>query len=313
MSILSLAIPTFNRPDIIYGNLSSILDELIELSIPVYISDDSSNDDTKLIISELQVQYDKIYYVKNTPGLGHDLNCIRTLSLPSEDYIWYLGDSILIGKGELSKIIDLLESEDFDFVFCNAVARNLSIPSKTMTDPLEIFDSLSWHLTMTGASIYKKSRIGWISDLDLSKFKNFPQTAIVFESLIMSPVSVKWINRKIISTSLQKKSYWSKSVFNVFIDDYQNFVKNLSNFYPLLSKINSFKKHSVNSGIFTYRSIFQFRMNGYYDKEMYQRYGKALSLSSNLNQFFLFIISMFPKKVIKYFYHLNLKVNGNNF
>jgi len=129
--------------------------------------------------------------------------------------------------------------------------------------------------------------------------------------LIMSPVSVKWINRKIISTSLQKKSYWSKSVFNVFIDDYQNFVKNLSNFYPLLSKINSFKKHSVNSGIFTYRSIFQFRMNGYYDNEMYQRYGKALSLSSNLNQFFLFIISMFPKKVIKHVYHLNLKVNGN--
>ena len=58
---------------------------------------------------------------------------------------------------------------------------------------------------MTGATIYKKNRIEWISGLDLSKVKNFPQTAIVFESLIMSPVRVKWINEKIISTSLQKK------------------------------------------------------------------------------------------------------------
>lgn len=312
MSILALAIPTFNRPEIIYKNLSTILDELIELSIPVYISDDSSNLDTKLIFNDLQAKYDKIYYFKNTPGLGHDLNCIRTLSLPSEDYIWYLGDSILIGKGELRKIINLLKSKDFDFVFCNAVGRNLSIPSKTMTDPLEIFDSLSWHLTMTGATIYKKNRIEWISGLDLSKVKNFPQTAIVFESLIMSPVRVKWINEKIISTSLQKKSYWSKSVFSVFIDDYQNFVKNLSDFYPLLLRINSFKKHSVNSGVFTYRSIFQFRMNGYYDKEIYHRYGKVLSSSSNLNKFYLFIISIFPKKVIKHAYNFYLKVNGNN-
>ena len=65
--MLSVAIPTYNRTDILISNLQSILDELIEHQIAVYISDDSNNEETEIAIQELQTIHPLIFYFKNEP------------------------------------------------------------------------------------------------------------------------------------------------------------------------------------------------------------------------------------------------------
>ncbi|MDO5614615.1 MAG: glycosyltransferase [Cruoricaptor ignavus] len=98
---LSITIPTYNRPEILEKTILSFIDESLLYDINVYISDDSTNNLTENLILKLQKTYPKfkIHYHKNPINLGHDKNCIKALSLSSQDYIWYLGDSCSINRG----------------------------------------------------------------------------------------------------------------------------------------------------------------------------------------------------------------------
>ena len=82
-----------------------MLPEIKEFSIPIFISDDSKDCDTKNVIQELNGIYEYIFYYKNTPSLGHDHNIFHTLGLAKSDYVWMLGDSMLIKKGAIAKAI----------------------------------------------------------------------------------------------------------------------------------------------------------------------------------------------------------------
>jgi len=47
---LSIAISSYNRSEILKENLLLMLDEIKEFSIPIYISDDSTNDDIERFV-----------------------------------------------------------------------------------------------------------------------------------------------------------------------------------------------------------------------------------------------------------------------
>jgi len=85
--ILAIAIPTFNRAETLRSNLPSLILEIKEYSIPIYVSDNSANDDTKEVINELRKQYEFLFYYKNTKDLGHDKNSFYVAQLPESDYV----------------------------------------------------------------------------------------------------------------------------------------------------------------------------------------------------------------------------------
>ena len=179
---LAIAIPTYNRASILNENIELMLEEIRKYSVPIYISDDSIDNETKSIIEEFCKEYEYIYYYKNKPGLGHDKNCLRTLALPTTEYIWYLGDSIIIKPGGIKKILDIIENGNYDFVAVNAKNRNLDYPSGIYEDGNKLLTEIGWHLTLTSATIYSNKIQGLLDKLDLDNCKNFPQTALIFET-----------------------------------------------------------------------------------------------------------------------------------
>ena len=54
---LAIFIPTYNRPKILKSNLVNIINQAQEFEIPVYVSDDSNNKETKIIIEEYMKNY----------------------------------------------------------------------------------------------------------------------------------------------------------------------------------------------------------------------------------------------------------------
>src|SRR5882762_10025745 len=152
-STLAIAIPTYNRPDILRESLLSILDDVKKFSISIYISDDSENNYTRIMIANLKKEYANIFYFQNNPGLGHDKNCIKTLSLPNEDYIWYLNDSAVVLNGALNKLMSIISDRDFDFISVNAQGRKLNIEDRIFDNGNELLINLGWHLSQTGATI----------------------------------------------------------------------------------------------------------------------------------------------------------------
>jgi hypothetical protein len=311
---LAIAIPTYNRAEILQFNLLQIIDELIEFQIPVYISDDSTNEDTYIVINDLKKKHSLFYYRKNEIRFGHDLNCLNTISFPKEQYVWYMGDSMIIKKGAIKKIISLNEIEEYDFITCNAEGRNLDMESRVFYNGKEVFENLCWHLTMTGAAIYNKKSLINLINFDTSKFKNFPQTAIIFEQFAVKKSSLYWINDRLIYSNSNKNSYWASKVFEVFIDDFRSFLNNLSTSYSLKSKEEVLLQHSLKTGIFSFHSFVLYRIGGFYNYKIFKKYKDIFKKITRTNIIILIILSVFwikPLSGIYLFVKKITKVNHN--
>jgi len=289
---LAIAIPTYNRAEMLKFNLLHIIDELIEFQIPVYISDDSTNNETAIVIQELKTKHELFYYRKNEVRFGHDLNCIHTISFPKEEYVWYMGDSMIIKKGSVKKVLACMQNDTFDFIVCNSEGRNLNIESRVFTKGNEVFDNLCWHMTMTGITIYNKNSMIDFDNFKISNYKNFPQTALVFEQFAKKKSKLYWINDKLIYSNPDKSSYWASKVFEVFIDDFRNFVYNLPNSYSLKSKDDVLTQHTLKTGIFSYHSFVLYRTQLYFDYGIYIKYKKDIIKYAQINPFIVMGISL---------------------
>jgi hypothetical protein len=299
-SILAIAIPTFNRPDILNENIRSMLPEIEKFSIPVYISDDSTNDETKTISENLKKDYANIFYYRNSPGLGHDRNCIRTLSIPSEDYVWYLGDSVAINSGGLRRILEIISKQSFEFI-CVNVLKRVDITDRIFIDGNELLINLGWHLTLTGATVYSKNVLNSINKLDIGKCHNFPQTAIIFERFAIENCRLFWLNEPFLVCSIRKESYWKKNVFEVFLNDWNVFISSLPSTYSHENKIKAIRMHSNKTGIFSLYSFLSYRYNGIFDYNVFKYFCRLIRKSSNVNLLLVLMISFFPKSVIGFF------------
>lgn len=300
---LAIAIPTYNRAEILEENLRLMLPQIQKFAIPIYISDDSTNERTELIVKQIQREYPYIFYYKNNPALGHDHNCLYTLSLPSQSYIWYLGDSMIIQNDGVEKILTVIESQNPDFICFKEENRNIDIKNKIFSSSQEVLKELGWHLTMSGVTVYKKSNLK-LMDFPVEQFRNFPQLAIIFYFFEENHSKLVWLNEKLIVGNVNKKSYWSKEVFSVFFNDLKLV---LTNFPQRFSKadINAvLRDHSTKSKLFGYHSMVLMRISNVFNYQSYKLYHKKLKQYTNQNTFFLIFLSVFSKWLLAFFYEI---------
>ncbi|MDF2553888.1 MAG: glycosyl transferase family 2 [Chryseobacterium sp.] len=291
---LAIAIPTYNRAFILDENLRYIIKEIKKYKIPIYISDDSNNDDTEKIINIIKSEYPFIYYFKNDKSLGHDKNCLYTMSLPKEDYIWYLGDSMMIVEGALTKIMEIIDNRKYDFLTLNAVGRSLSVKSKEYHNPHTIMDEIGWHLTLTGSTIYKKSSLN-LNNLNLEKCENFPQLALVLKDFRNKELF--WLNDKLIVSNAKKKSYWQNNILKVFIDDYHKTLEYVFGNKP--QNLEWVFQHMDKSQLFSYFQLLKLRTVGSLDKNNRLKYRNVLGKLTFSKRLFIFFIFMIPDFFLK--------------
>ncbi|NOR69717.1 MAG: glycosyl transferase family 2 [Methylomarinum sp.] len=297
-SELAIAIPTYNRSEILKENLLYMIVELKKFNIPVYISDDSPNDDTRTMVNELKRTYEYIYYSKNIPALGHDENCFATLNLPEAAYIWYLGDSMIIESGGISSIVKILFNENYDFIITNCKKRALVLNSALYKNKNDVFNELAWHLTLSGCCIYKKEIIEKFNKI--SNYKNFPQTSIILAT-ISEHCNLFYSNEVVVYSNKNKNfSYWQKNVFDVFGKDWFDFISCIhklpsNNFYK--SKV--IKSHSKNAGTFGLKALLNYRILGFFNINILFKYAKYIRAASHINFFIALLISVLPRKFLK--------------
>ena len=292
---LSIAIPTFNRPELLKRSIVAMLPELRPLGVPIYVSDDSPTAETETIIRELQVEYEHLFYRRNTPGLKDAGNILATLQLPATDYVWLLGDSLIILPGGVTEALDLLTRFRPDILAVNAVGRDLDVPSAFYSDPNEVLNCFGWHLTLTGATIYSRPAVQSIQKIDVSRYKNFPQFALIFNH-IAGACSFYWNNTRCLLLAGARQSSWAVNMLPTFIDDWAGAVGNLPTIYdePLKSKV--IIEHSRRTGIFGAKSLLAAREFDGYNLRLFWKYRARLRKHSGLNSIVLWLIACASKK-----------------
>ncbi|ETA80735.1 glycosyltransferase family 2 protein [Youngiibacter fragilis] len=296
---LAIAIPTYNRHQILRENLELMLPEIIEHGIKVYISDDSSDDLTKEMVSELMRIYPNIEYTRNEHRLGHDRNCISTLGKPGQTYVWYLGDSQIICPGGIKRVLEVIGEKPYDFIAVNSLHRCISTPSKVYTDANEFFVDLAWHTTLTGATIYRTGKL-FTKDYDRYLGSNFMQLGILLQELLDSSTGICWLNENLIYGNEKKGgSYWNSQVFKVFAEDWVDFIYSLPEGYTHDNKVKVMKSHSDNTGLFNERSYLAYRLSDRLDLKSYYKYYGKLKYATSLDIFDVFKIAITPKLLVK--------------
>jgi len=297
---LAIAIPTYNRSKILLENLNMILDDLRDSGVSVFISDDSVDNETQQAIEDFSHKYSYIFYFKNSPSLGHDANCVRTINLPKTEYIWYLGDSMIIQKGAIKEILSIIDKYGPNLIAFNADRENEFMDTGLFNSSQHLLSELAWHLTLTGVTVYRRVDIVNL-DFDYRKFINFPQLAYILKILFSGDGSnLFWLNQKLVKSNIKKISYWSNNIFRVFIDDFKNLFKEFSiNMSPELIDI-IISKHTKKSGIFNYRSLAKLREQGVYNYSTYRIYHRDIAKYAKKNSFILLLISITPKFIFSY-------------
>lgn len=306
---LSISIPTFNRPQILQSNLKSLLNQVKEHEIPIYISDDSTNNKTKDIIRKYMNEYDFLFYKQNNPSLGHDSNIVQSLLNKSSEYVWLLGDSTVIADGAINQVIKIIRSFSPNIIVCNSRDRILDIKSEHIKDKDYALESFGWHTTLTGTTIYNKNVISKIQTLDLNEFKNFPHIGIIFQSLIDN-CSFYWESKQLVWSHKDKQSYWSSNIFETFIIDFYRAIFFLPEQYSMELKMKIAPIHSIKSRIFDSKSLLVLRSENIFNYSKYRKFYNALKSNSSTNILIIFLIAIFPisvLKVIRIFFRKSLK------
>jgi abequosyltransferase len=124
--LLTIAIPTYNRANLLDLNLKKISEELLSLGkeqkslIRINISNNASTDNTVDIINKYQsLHSDVIQVINNTENIGGSLNVVQCYELANTPYVWVLGDDDIILPGNLSTILTILMKQKVDILYLN--------------------------------------------------------------------------------------------------------------------------------------------------------------------------------------------------
>lgn len=113
--LLTIAIPTYNRKDLLKRALDSIEPQL-NSKIEVLVSDNASDDGT----DEMMVtHFPSIRFIKNEKNMGADYNFLQCYQEARGKYVILFGSDDRLAVGALAYIVDFLEKNDCDLTFIN--------------------------------------------------------------------------------------------------------------------------------------------------------------------------------------------------
>lgn len=89
---LAICIPTYNRADKLSQCLNLFLPQVKKHRIPIYVSNNASQDSTLEVLTNFKEQYDLLFFSSNSSNIGPDANIYNVVCMSNTDYAWIFGD-----------------------------------------------------------------------------------------------------------------------------------------------------------------------------------------------------------------------------
>ncbi|RWY48079.1 glycosyltransferase family 2 protein [Mucilaginibacter gilvus] len=168
--LLTIAIPTYNRAQLLGQCLDALLAQLsdeIAPRIEFIVYDNCSADNTTAVVEKYIAGGHKIAYFKNAENIGADGNIAACFTKASGKYVWVFSDDDFLLPGYLKFIINLLDKEDWGSLYMNTQwysgeykavnSPPTAISLDRFTDPLKYIERVSYWTTFITGNIINKS------------------------------------------------------------------------------------------------------------------------------------------------------------
>lgn len=130
---LSICIPTFNRSSLLLQTLKSVLPQLKEHNIPVFVRDNASGDNTiEMLESFKRNTYPHLFFKSNAENLGADKNFQLVVQDSTTEYCWLFGDDDVPCEGAVTAILAAI-AKGAKFIILNSSVYKYDMT--TIVDP----------------------------------------------------------------------------------------------------------------------------------------------------------------------------------
>ena len=109
--LLTVGIPTYNRPETLQRTLEVLKAEDLSLFF-IFVSDDSSTDGVEEIVRTYQKSMPNLLYYRNPINLGFSGNVSQLYEIATTRYVWFLCDDDTVYPGAITKITKVLEKHE---------------------------------------------------------------------------------------------------------------------------------------------------------------------------------------------------------
>lgn len=280
--LLAISIPTCNHPELVDQFIRAILPSLRRFQIPVYVTDNSDNDQTEGILQALTDEYPAIFYRRNTENLRFDANCAQAITWPNAEYVWPIGDGMLINESMIEPILKSLEEKP-DLVFLN---YRVPDSRQRVIEPSEQHEWIvnhAWHLTSLGVTIFGVRPRGIArrtSPEDFGRWKNFFHLGLILRCSTTEKSRCLWIGPHAVRGNPNKTgSGWVGIAIQVFAGDWARLILNFSDVFTPKETQELIRSHGVKTRIFGWRDLLQFRKDGRFSKQIFDAYQTEIKLA----------------------------------
>lgn len=167
-TILTIAIPTYNRCGLLRMTLDSVMEQWVE-GVEIIVSDNGSTDDTQNMMRDYCKNHNICYY-RYAENYGMDKNFLNCIKKSNGKYVHLLSDDDILLPGAVEKILGIIEKEKPDYINLNSVTYSTKkyeperkhIPRMKLVEDLvsynkkEYMEILGVYITYISATIIKK-------------------------------------------------------------------------------------------------------------------------------------------------------------
>lgn len=326
--ILTLAIPTYNRPDglkLLLLNLMKIMTTNNLNKIQILISDNSTNQTSRDMINQLNSEYGfKLIYKKNISKYkkinqfySFDSNIFNIFKHAKSKYVWLLADDDFLRKDAIKYILKIIEKKNENYVniYLDALKPYTDIKKDITTRDKDYFFQLT------------KFRSGGIS-------ANIFNKDIWEKSMSKKMIGTGWIHQIYLINNLGKGPSYiiKKSLKNEFINENYNkfnnlFKKNLNsneyfkaglNMMNLIHDMsgNGYNKDTITLGLKNLQVKYFYKLASYKAGGIYKKFSHLENFMNAfrnifiIKYFYLFILFCIPDLLFKF---LKIVINYKKF
>lgn len=190
---LTIAIPTFNRKELLRECLNSIIPQYRE-GMEIYISDNASQDGTKEMI-ETEFNYHFIRYKRNNENVGSDRNFIQCFNNGQGEYLHMLSDDDLLLPGTVDALFSFFEMKPSMIYLnnCNIGDEKKIEINQNFRKFHEIMDFINYvgiYITFLSGIVLRKEYVDKVVNKERFINTNFPQSYVAIECLGMGDCAI---------------------------------------------------------------------------------------------------------------------------
>jgi glycosyltransferase involved in cell wall biosynthesis len=188
---LTIAVPTYNRSEILRDNLENIF-SIVDKNIQIVVSDNCSNDNTEYVCKKY-FSFNNFTYTKNDKNVGYDLNVLNCINNSLGDYIWFVADDDSITKSVFEEVLSAISGDNLAGLLIDAtvidpdtnkiIHNSLShadTDHDVVVDESILVENFKWS-TLISSQVVRREDIN-ISDLDKAVGTVFIQLPLFWNS-----------------------------------------------------------------------------------------------------------------------------------